>query len=122
MENYKEILVAKRDELAEKLANREEIAIERSSDALDSVQRSAEREYAISSLDRDWQALKDIEAALERMENDEYGICQRCEEEISAKRLKALPSAAYCIHCQERIDRERRHQTRETEFAFSDAA
>lgn len=126
MENYKQILIARRDELAEKLGNREEIVIERSSDALDSVQRSAEREYAISSLDRDWQALKDIEAALERIEKEEYGICQRCEEEISQKRLKALPWAAYCIHCQERIDRERRHQSRDaardTEFVLSDAA
>jgi DnaK suppressor protein len=120
LENFKNTLLEKREELAEKLANREEIAIERSSDALDSVQRSAEREYAISSLDRDWQTLKDIDLALERFSDGEYGICQRCEEEISPKRLKAIPWAAYCINCQERIDRERRHQRED--FVFSDAA
>ena len=120
LNNFKELLSEKRQELAEKLANRDEIVIERSSDALDSVQRSAEREYAISSLDRDWQTLKDIDLALERMEDGEYGTCQRCEEEISPKRLKALPWAAYCITCQERIDRERRNQREE--FVLSDAA
>ncbi len=120
LNNFKELLSEKRHELAEKLANRDEIVIERSSDALDSVQRSAEREYAISSLDRDWQTLKDIDLALERMEDGEYGTCQRCEEEISPKRLKAIPWAAYCITCQEKIDRERRNQRED--FVLSDAA
>lgn len=120
LDNFKNLLSEKRQELAEKLANREEIAIERSSDALDSVQRSAEREYAISSLDRDWQTLKDIDLALERMDDGEYGTCQRCEEEISPKRLKAIPWAAYCITCQEKIDRERRNHREE--FVLSDAA
>ena len=122
LDNFKNMLLEKRGELAEKLANREEIAIERSSDALDSVQRSAEREYAISSLDRDWQTLKDIDLALERVADGEYGTCQRCEEEISPKRLKAIPWAAYCINCQERVDREKRHHSYREEFVYSDAA
>lgn len=120
VETFKNALLEKREELAWKLANREEIAIERSSDALDSVQRSAEREYAISSLDRDWQTLKDIDLALERMDDGDYGTCQRCEEEISPKRLKAIPWASYCITCQEKIDRERRNHREE--FVYSDAA
>jgi DnaK suppressor protein len=118
--NFKAMLMEKRSELAEKLANREEIAIERSSDALDSVQRSTEREYAITSLDRDWQTIKELDLALERMENGQYGTCQRCEEEISPKRLRALPWASFCISCQERIDRERRHQREDV--VLSDAA
>jgi DnaK suppressor protein len=121
MNTNHEDLLGKRRELVEKLASRDGIVIERSSDALDDVQRSAEREYAISNLDRDWQTLKEIDAALSRIDDGSYGICTRCEEEISPKRLRAIPWAALCISCQEHKDRQRRNEER-LEMVFSDAA
>lgn len=45
------------------------------------------------------QELQRIKAALERMEEDEYGYCVRCGEEIAAKRLELDPSVALCIRC-----------------------
>lgn len=41
-----------------------------------------------------------IESALRRHENDEYGLCVGCEEEIGYARLKAQPEALFCIDCQ----------------------
>lgn len=41
-----------------------------------------------------------VETALRRYENDEYGLCANCEEEISYARLKARPEAPFCIDCQ----------------------
>lgn len=41
-----------------------------------------------------------VEAALKRVEEGTYGICQLCEEEIEAKRLLAKPEAAFCLKCQ----------------------
>jgi DnaK suppressor protein len=41
-----------------------------------------------------------IEAALRRYENDEYGLCLECEEEVGYARLKAQPEAPFCINCQ----------------------
>jgi DnaK suppressor protein len=121
MNNHnKQTLLAKRNELVEKLAVREDIAVERNSDALDDVQRSAERELLISNLDRDWQTLKLVNAALARMDEGSYGVCERCEEEINPKRLKAIPWAIYCVNCQEMIDQERK--LRDSEFSLSDAA
>jgi len=43
--------------------------------------------------------LKKISAALERIENDEFGICQSCEEDINRKRLEFDPTAVLCIDC-----------------------
>ncbi len=40
-----------------------------------------------------------INAALRRIENDEFGFCLKCEEEINPKRLEADPSAPLCIDC-----------------------
>ena len=34
-----------------------------------------------------------------------YGVCLHCEEDISPKRVNAVPWAAYCIKCQEQVDR-----------------
>ena len=43
--------------------------------------------------------LQKISAALERIENDDFGICDSCEEEINRKRLEFDPTAVLCIEC-----------------------
>jgi DnaK suppressor protein len=43
--------------------------------------------------------LKQIEAALRRVEDGEYGSCLGCGEDIPAKRLEIDPAAAYCVDC-----------------------
>lgn len=45
--------------------------------------------------------LKKIEAALVRIENDEFGICLDCGDEISMKRLEAVPESTLCLECSE---------------------
>ncbi len=105
---YREILERKRAELTATLRRREEIAIEKSADAIDEVQRAAERDMAIRNLDRDSHLLRNIRAALARMDEGTYGICVRCEEPISPKRLEAVPWTPFCIRCQEAADRHER--------------
>lgn len=43
--------------------------------------------------------LKRVELALKRYEQGEYGICCECGEDISFKRLAALPESTFCIEC-----------------------
>ena len=43
------------------------------------------------------QTLKAIDHALEKMEDNSYGICDVCKKEINPKRLEANPSAATCV-------------------------
>lgn len=43
--------------------------------------------------------LRQISAALKRIENNEYGYCHSCEEPIPQKRLEFDPTALLCIHC-----------------------
>jgi DnaK suppressor protein len=103
---FRKVLEARQSELAKVLRNREGIAIEKSADALDEVQHAAERELAIRNLDRDSHLLRNVRAALQRMDDGSYGTCLRCDEEISPKRLDAVPWAGYCIRCQEIADRD----------------
>jgi DnaK suppressor protein len=105
MNRFRKVLQATQSELSRGLRNREGIAIEKSPDALDEVQHAAERELAIRNLDRESHLLRNVKGALRRMEDGSYGTCLHCEEDISQKRLDAVPWAAYCIRCQEMADR-----------------
>jgi len=105
LNKYREILEAKQAELAQVLRNRDAITIEKSPDALDEVQNAAERELAIRNLDRESNLLRNVRAALHRMNEGMFGVCLHCEEDISPKRLNAVPWAPYCIACQETADR-----------------
>ena len=105
LNKYKRALEAKQAELAHMISNRDGIAIERCSDALDEVQHATERELAIRSLDRDSVLLRNVRASLRRIEEGCFGVCLHCEEDISPKRLTAVPSTAFCIVCQELADR-----------------
>src|SRR4051812_23862460 len=53
----------------------------------------------------DTELLRDLDDALERIDEGAYGTCEDCGVTISPKRLEALPWARYCVTCQER------HQT-----------
>ena len=104
LEKFKNILEAKRAELSGALRNRDEIAIEKASDAIDEVQLAGERELAIRNLDRDSNMLRQIRRALVRISDGSFGVCLHCEEDISPKRVNAVPWAAYCIKCQDTVD------------------
>ena len=104
-EKLTRLLRTKQMELSRSLHKRDEIVIEKASDALDEVQLMGERELAIRNLDRDSNALRQIHRALSRIANGTYGVCLRCEEDILPKRIAAVPWAAFCIKCQEKIDR-----------------
>jgi DnaK suppressor protein len=105
LEKFKKILKNRQDELERVVRNRDGIAIEKSADALDEVQYAAERELAIRNLDRESNLLRNVRSALRRLEEGTFGICTHCEEEISPKRLAAVPWTPYCIQCQEQADK-----------------
>jgi len=105
LNRYQRVLEAKQAELTHLIRNRDGIAIQKCSDALDEVQYATERELAIRSLDRDSNLLRNVRAALDRIEEGSFGVCLHCEEDISPKRLAAVPSTAFCIVCQEIADR-----------------
>jgi len=56
------------------------------------------------------QRLNEITDALKRIEEGVFGDCEECKKPISMKRLKAMPSARYCIKCQEIVEKRDREQ------------
>jgi len=70
----------------------------------------ASSEYTQSMIfrlrDREKFLLRKIERALERIREGTFGICERCEEEISIKRLEARPVTTLCIRCKEEQEKK----------------
>ena len=104
LERFQKSLLARAAELSQAVRQRKVIAIEHAAEDCEKRVLAAQREAAGAGLSRDSRLLRETVAALKRIEDGTYGICESCEEAISTKRLEAVPWARYCIHCQERID------------------
>src|ERR1700722_12517302 len=105
LNKYRNVLEAQQAELVQLVQNRDGIAIENTADALDGVQFATERELAIRNLDRESHLLRNVRGALRRIDEGSFGVCLHCEEDISPKRLAAVPWTPFCIQCQEIADR-----------------
>ncbi|HSJ43706.1 MAG TPA: TraR/DksA C4-type zinc finger protein [Euzebyales bacterium] len=65
----------------------------------DSASATAERSEKLTLIEQATDRLADVERALERMDDGEYGICERCGREISTSRLEARPMSVLCVEC-----------------------
>lgn len=66
-----------------------------------------DREMDLSLEENAEVALARIDRALAKLDGGSYGICDSCKGRIDDGRLRAVPSAALCIDCQRRQERER---------------
>lgn len=78
-----------------------EMSDEGAEDLVDRANSAYNREFLLSLSSSERDILKEIEAALRRIDEGDFGVCSACEEKIAAKRLQAVPWARYCIDCQE---------------------
>ncbi len=68
-------------------------------DPTDRATYEADRNFELRIRDREHKLFKKIKKALDRIEDGTFGICEKCGEEISIKRLKARPVTTQCIEC-----------------------
>jgi DnaK suppressor protein len=99
-------LSAKMTELLSQQRDHCALKIENVADPFDQIQASMERDLLVGLLNRDAQMRDDLRRAFDLMEDGTYGVCEDCQEEISPARLRAIPWARCCVHCQESRDRE----------------
>ena len=78
---------------------------EATQDPADMAANAYTKELLMSMSTNDRQLLDSIDAALDRIEQGEYGKCVNCGEPIQEKRLEAVPWARHCIRCQDLIER-----------------
>ncbi|MDX1604668.1 MAG: RNA polymerase-binding protein DksA [Candidatus Competibacterales bacterium] len=71
---------------------------------------SQEEEFSLElrTRDRESKLLRKIDKTLRRLDNDDYGYCDSCGEEIGLRRLEARPTAELCIECKELEEKRER--------------
>ncbi|MBN1521246.1 MAG: TraR/DksA C4-type zinc finger protein [Candidatus Aureabacteria bacterium] len=65
-----------------------------------------DREFAINIAGRENEILQAIDRTIEKIDNQTYGICEMCGQEITTKRLDAIPYAERCFTCESEIEKE----------------
>ena len=106
-ENYRTLLDEARDEL-ENTGNQHRIELlnNEPGDSGDESMANALADFNVAQLDRHIEAMRDIEAALQRVKSGTYGVCIDCGDDVAFARLQAYPTAKRCIVCQEKRERE----------------
>ncbi len=74
-------------------------------DLADKAATAYSKELNFSLSDSDRETLMLVDDALARMAKSQYGSCSNCGNEISEKRLEAVPWTQYCIDCQEQQEK-----------------
>lgn len=105
-EDYQALVREVRDEL-ENSGNQHRIDLlnREPGDSGDESLANALADFNLTLLDRHIDGMRDIEAALQRIRNGEYGICIDCGDAVTFPRLMAYPTAKRCIVCQEQREK-----------------
>ncbi len=109
LEYFRDILLSRKEQIEKNLSGvKEEIS------ELQHQELNDEGDYAAANSDslvesaiitQQQKELREIENALAKIENGEYGVCEMCEDPIGFQRLKVKPHAVYCIDCREIVEK-----------------
>jgi DnaK suppressor protein len=87
-------LTAHLDQLRQEIVIDDEV-----DDEVTQAYRSNNREFVMTTMEREVRNVAEIEQALERIAKGEYGVCVTCETPIPDKRLHAIPWTRLCVDC-----------------------
>jgi DnaK suppressor protein len=113
-EQIRVALVERRDELQaeydQALAEitelqRERLADSAGDDQADTGTKTFEREQEITLANTLLERITQVERAIDRVGEGNYGWCERCGNAIPVERLAAFPSATLCVHCKQLEER-----------------
>ncbi len=104
LERLRKMLLEEKANLEEELANltatSQESNVGLGNHMADDATAAFDQATAVSLRRGHARALNEVVAALERMDEGTYGVCDRCNEAIDFARLKAVPQTTLCMSCQ----------------------
>jgi DnaK suppressor protein len=110
--SFKQRLLEKREQLAAGVGRSASYGKDQDDDAIkdlgDQANTAYTREFFFELSNGDRRILRDVVAALQKIDDGSFGNCERCGEAIADKRLEALPFARHCIDCQRAVEEEER--------------
>jgi DnaK suppressor protein len=109
------VLSEKRGELRRSIINRRDrdSAVDPSEiiEELEQASTGQHQDVALRILDKEVKLLREVERALKKFDNNEYGLCEGTMEPIGYARLKARPWARYSVTHKEELERIQREQS-----------
>jgi len=113
--SFKKRLLEKQRQLAEEVGKSALYVKDQEDDSIkdlgDQANTAYTREFFFELGNGNRELLRDVVAALRKIDDGSFGACERCSEPIAEKRLDALPFARYCIDCQRVVEQEERMAT-----------
>ncbi len=79
-------------------------------DTTDIASEESDRDMTLRVHDHERKIIEEIRAALRRIEEGDYGVCESCGDDIGEKRLLARPVATHCIDCMTEIEAAQRRE------------
>jgi len=96
--------------------NKKSNEVEQMADISDDAARSYSRKLQGDLEEHEWVKLKQVEVALKKVGDGEYGICEQCEQEILETRLEIMPYTEFCIQCLSEIEKHTSLDNQKTQF------
>ncbi len=84
-----------------------DLSVDMTGDEGDEIQGAIILDIAYTFNDRNRMLLKNLQIALNKIQEGEFGVCEECGEKIPYKRLEICPDAQYCIGCAESIEQDK---------------
>ncbi len=108
-QQYEQRLNDMRDDIMRLVHQKQDVSLmeHEVGDEADAATQSSERELLFELSDNERQTLDAVEAALRKMDQGQFGLCESCRKQIAKPRLQAIPHARYCIECQSRFEMPR---------------
>ena len=75
-------------------------------DISDDAARTYNRQLEGELGEQGWQKLKQVDVAIEKIAEEEYGICAQCESSIPEARLKVVPYTEFCTQCLSEMEKK----------------
>jgi RNA polymerase-binding protein DksA len=112
LKKYEKILQERRRDLLGRVSqlensalrdNRQDFSVDHMADA---GSDSYDQDFTLGLMEAEQQEVRDIMAAIERIQEGTFGVCETCGQPLAKPRLEAIPYARLCVECKTKEERE----------------
>jgi DnaK suppressor protein len=89
---------------------------DKSADFLDRASMESDTDFSLRLKERESRLMKKIRRALKKLDEGNFGVCEKCGREISEERLKVRPVAVLCIKCKKKQEAKRKSEDYKQSF------
>ena len=108
LEVVRKKLIEQKQDILKKIGKRKEVTTNQGGDFMDIATDNLEHELNYIFEEREREKLLNIDNAIARMKEGNYGECDECGDDIELERLLALPFTRLCLDCKSKQERQKK--------------